>query len=286
MIIIDTIASLRENLSSLKYEGKQIGFVPTMGALHEGHLSLVRSCIEENQVTVVSIFLNPTQFDDKEDFNNYPVSHTDDLKALEDLEHVDFVFLPNVNEVFPPGSDLSVNPGMLSDKLCGMSRPGHFRGVLTVVLKLFNMVQPDSAYFGAKDFQQFTMISKMVSEFNLPISLRILPTLREENGLAMSSRNKNLTAAEYEEAPIVFQTLERGKRMIDKGETNAMKVIEFMMTTLIEHSVFEIDYLVIADPLTLEDITEVKPQTPYCIAIATFLGKVRLIDNIVNIRNK
>jgi pantoate--beta-alanine ligase len=286
MIIIETIAALRETLSSLKHEGKQIGFVPTMGALHQGHLALVRSSIEENQITVVSIFLNPIQFEDKDDFNSYPVSHTDDLKALEDLEHVDFVFLPKVDEILPPGSDLSVNPGLLSDKMCGMSRPGHFRGVLTVVLKLFNMVQPDTAYFGAKDFQQFTMISKMVSEFNIPISLRMLPTVREDNGLAMSSRNKNLSAAEFEEASIIYQTLERGKRMIDKGETSTMKVIEFMMTTLIEYSNFEIDYLVICNPLTLEDINEVNAQTPYCIAVATFLGKVRLIDNIVNIKNK
>lgn len=286
MQVIESIQELRTQLQPLKQEGKNIGFVPTMGALHEGHFSLIKASISECQVTVVSIFLNPTQFDDQGDFENYPKNNADDLNKLDDLEHVDFVFLPKVDDIYPPGCDLSVNPGNLSDKLCGISRAGHFRGVLTVVLKLFNMVQPDTAFFGAKDFQQCVLISKMVTDFNIPVDIRMIPTVREENGLAMSSRNKHLSMGEFEEASLIFQTLERGKIMIQKGETNALKVLEFMITSLIEYGCFEVDYLVIVDPLNLEDLTEVSKDKPYCIATAVYMGKTRLIDNLLNIPNQ
>ena len=285
MIVVEKISELRNIIDELRSAGRKIGFVPTMGALHEGHLSLVKACQKELSATVVSIFVNPTQFNDPHDFEVYPTDNPGDLKKLEDIGGVDIVFMPGVDDVYPVGSEITVEPGPMSQVLCGMSRQGHFRGVLTVVMKLFNMVKPDAAFFGAKDYQQFSLISKMVQDLNMDIELRLGATVREEDGLAMSSRNKHLSVDEREEAPILFQALEMGRRAISKGETRPMEAIAQMMTLIIENSRFEVDYLSIVDPVTLQDKEEVSPKMPYVIAVAAFIGKTRLIDNIVVMPN-
>jgi pantoate--beta-alanine ligase len=285
MIVVEKIADLRNTLEELRLSGRKIGFVPTMGALHAGHLSLVKACQKEMSATVVSIFVNPTQFNDAHDFEVYPIDNAGDLQKLEECGGVDIVFMPKVEDIYPAGSEITVEPGAMSQVLCGMSRQGHFRGVLTVVMKLFNMVRPNAAYFGAKDYQQFSLISKMVHDLNMDIELRLGSTVREEDGLAMSSRNKNLSLEEREEAPILYQALEMGRRAIAKGETRPMEAIAQMMTFIIENSQFEIDYLAIVDPVSLQDKEEVSTQSPYVIAIAAFLGKTRLIDNILVMPN-
>lgn len=251
-----------------------------MGALHEGHLTLVRRSIKENDITVVSIFVNPTQFDQKEDFDHYPREMTQDLKMLED-EGVSVVFTPEAEDMYRSKSLMSVEPGPLNLKLCGMSRQNHFRGVLTVVLKLFNIVKPQIAYFGQKDYQQFLMISEMVNEFNLDVELRMCEIVREEDGLAMSSRNQRLNAEQREEAAAIYQSLEMGLKKFKKGETQALKVAGEMMESLIENTLIDIDYLAVVNPFDLEDLETVDMQQPFLIAIAAFVGPVRLIDNIL-----
>ena len=283
MIVIEKISDLRNALDEFRAEGKKIGFVPTMGALHAGHLSLVEQCKNEMGVSVVSIFLNPTQFNDPADLENYPKDLSGDLKQLESIGGVDVVFAPTVEDIYPEGSEVAIEPGPMAHVLCGMTRQGHFRGVLTVVMKLFNMVSPDAAFFGAKDFQQFSLISKMVADLNMDIELRMVPTMREDDGLAMSSRNQHLSANEREEASTLFQALEMGHREIRQGETKAMEVVAKMMTLILENSTFDIDYLSIADPITLKDIEDVSPSKAYVIAVAAYLGKTRLIDNLLNV---
>lgn len=284
MKIVDNIKDLRLELELLETSKRSLGFVPTMGAFHEGHISLFKNSIKENKHTAVSIFVNPTQFNEQSDFENYPKNNARDLEILEDLQHIDLVFLPKPEDLYlKSSSSISVNPGQKSELLCGMSRPGHFRGVLTIVLKLFNLFQADRAYFGTKDYQQFLLISEMVESFNLPIELRLVPTYRESDGLAMSSRNQHLNATDREEAPILFQSLEMGSLQIKKGENDTMKLIEMMMTNIIENSHFDIDYLSIVDPVSLEDLIEVHSKRPYLIAIAAYISGTRLIDNLLHL---
>lgn len=283
MKIVEKLSDLRDAVQELKEEKRSLGFVPTMGALHEGHLSLVRQSIEECPATVVSIFVNPTQFNEASDFENYPNQLNDDLKLLEELGGVDLVFLPKPDDMYHGGASVSVDPGYLAQPLCGMTRQGHFRGVLTVVMKFFNLIQPDFAFFGAKDYQQFLLISKMVEDLNMNVQLRLGNTYREEDGLAMSSRNALLSAAQREEAPIIFQCLQMGLKMIKNGETKPMEVIAKLMNDMIENSLLEIDYLSIVDPTTLEDLMEVSPKKAYLIAVAAYMGPVRLIDNILHL---
>jgi pantoate--beta-alanine ligase len=283
MKIVEKLSDLRDAVQELKEEKRGLGFVPTMGALHEGHLSLVRQSIEECPATVVSIFVNPTQFNEANDFENYPNQLTEDLKLLEELNGVDLVFLPKPEDMYHAGASVSVDPGYLAQPLCGMTRQGHFRGVLTIVMKFFNLIQPDFAFFGAKDYQQFLLISKMVEDLNMNIQLRLGQTFREEDGLAMSSRNALLSPAQREEAPIIFQCLQMGIKMIKNGEDKAMEVIARLMNDIIENSLLEIDYLSIVDPTTLEDLIEVSPKNAYLIAVAAYMGPVRLIDNILHL---
>lgn len=283
MKIVEKLSDLREAIQELREEKRQLGFVPTMGALHEGHLSLVRQSIKECPATVVSIFVNPTQFNEASDFDNYPNQLNEDLKMLEDLNDVDLVFLPKPEDMYHSGASVSVDPGYLAQPLCGMTRQGHFRGVLTVVMKFFNLIQPDVAFFGAKDYQQFLLISKMVEDLNMGVELRLGKTFREEDGLAMSSRNTLLSPAQREEAPIIFQCLQMGINMIKKGETKPMEVIARLMNDIIENSMLEIDYLSIVEPTTLEDLEEVSPKKAYLIAVAAYMGPVRLIDNILHL---
>ena len=252
-----------------------------MGFLHEGHLTLVRRSREENQLTAASIFVNPTQFNDPEDLARYPRDLPADLGKLE-KEGVDVVFTPTAEELYPKDTEISINPGHLENLLCGMSRPGDFRGMLTIVSKLFNLVRPERAYFGQKDFQQFLLISKMVADLNFPITLRMLPTLREKDGLAMSSRNAKLAPAERRQAPELYRSLEMGRDLIDAGMEDALRTVAASMEYLIEHTSFEIDYFSIVNPITLEDLEKVSPSTPYLMAVAAYLGSTRLIDNILH----
>lgn len=283
MRIVETLPDLRNAIQELKETKSSIGFVPTMGSLHEGHLSLVRQSLEECAATVVSIFVNPTQFNEESDFENYPVKTVEDLKMLEELGPIDLVFLPKADDMYVAGASVSIDAGYLAQPLCGMTRQGHFRGVLTIVMKLFNLVQPDYAFFGAKDYQQFLLISKMVEDLNMQVQLRLGNTVREEDGLAMSSRNALLSGVQREEAAIIYQSLELGIKMIRNGETQAMEVIAKVMNDMIENSLLEIDYLSIVNPTTLEDLQEVTPKEAYLIAVAAYMGPVRLIDNILHL---
>lgn len=228
-----------------------IGFVPTMGALHEGHFELVKNSLEENDVTMVSIFVNPTQFDNKEDLENYPSQLSDDLNALEDLG-VQAVFLPNYELLYPDNYSYKVTETWLSEKYCGAHRPGHFDGVLTVVLKLFNICIPHNVYFGEKDYQQLKLIEGMIEALFLPISLHAVPTVREENGLAKSSRNKRLNEEQLKSAPMLYEIL-KSAQSADEAEQ------------LLNDKGFKVDYV--------EDWNERR-------IAAAWLGDVRLIDNV------
>lgn len=280
MIVAETVEEIQQ-LRAPYPVFQDVGFVPTMGCLHEGHLSLVRESLREHPFTIVSIFVNPTQFNNEQDFEKYPRDNARDLTLLEDLG-VQAVFLPPKEELYPKGFETSVAPGWLEQKLCGLSRPGHFRGVLTVVLKLLNIILPQTLYLGQKDYQQFLLITRMLQDMNHPTSVRLMPIVREENGLAMSSRNERLSANEREEAATLFQSMEMAVNKIKSGENSAMKIIEELMVFLIEQTSFDIDYASIVDPQTLEDIQDVSMKRPFLLASAGWLGGVRLIDNILH----
>ena len=282
MNLIERVDECRHAVKALKKDGRHIGFVPTMGALHDGHLKLVEASLNECDATVVSIFVNPTQFNDAADFEAYEVDLKADMEKLKSLGAVDIVFSPSAEDMYPKGAMTSVHPGPMGETLEGMTRHGHFRGVLTVVMKLFSIVQPDTAFFGAKDYQQCSLVSKMISDLNLPVGLRMIDTVREEDGLAMSSRNKRLSQSQREDAPILYQALEMGKRDIKSGVA-PMEASSKMMTMILENSVCEIDYLSVVDPYTLDELQEVGDKQSFVIAVAAYFGETRLIDNITNI---
>jgi len=277
LLVAKSINELRSVLTNIWKEGVSIGFVPTMGALHEGHLSLVRKSIKENEYTVVSIFVNPTQFSPGEDLETYPRDLKGDLEKLK-KEGVDLVFAPSAGEMYPPGYTTYVEVEKLSEKLCGAFRPGHFRGVTTVVLKLFNLVKPRRAYFGLKDYQQYRIIKRMTDDLNLDIEIVGCPTVREPDGLAMSSRNLYLSDDERKAATILYETLKYGQELFDREERSAKILIEKMREKIeAEPLVRKIDYVSIVHPETLEDVEEVHPGS--IILIALWIGKARLIDN-------
>lgn len=257
---------------------KKLGFVPTMGALHEGHLSLIQRAKRENDLTIASIFVNPTQFNNKEDLKRYPRIPEKDLTLLKKLG-VDAVFLPTVDCIYPPSFRTYVNVEDLSELLEGASRAGHFKGVCTVVTKLFNMVAPDHAYFGQKDAQQLFMIKKMVKDLNMNIQITGCPTCREEDGLAMSSRNLLLQADDRKSAPILYQSLKRAEEMVQKGEKNAETILKEMTALIQSEPQSNIDYIAINDFKTLAPVDILKGEI--LISLAVFFGKVRLIDNII-----
>jgi len=255
-----------------------LGFVPTMGYLHEGHLVLVRQAKAENASVAVSIFVNPTQFGPKEDFKQYPRDPKRDLALLE-KEGVDLVFMPTVEEMYPPGFNSWVEVGRLGRRLEGASRPGHFRGVATVVARLFDLVKPDRAYFGQKDAQQLIVIRKMVADLDMSLEVVAVPTVREADGLAMSSRNTYLNPEERKQAVVLYQTLTLAQKLYAEGEKDA-KVIRQKMTALIQKQpLADIDYISIAGAETLEELDELNP--PALVSMAVKIGKTRLIDNIV-----
>ncbi len=278
MEVIRVPKIMREISKELRFKGKAIGFVPTMGALHEGHLSLIRRAKQENDVVVVSIFINPTQFAQGEDYEKYPRDIESDKEKLEAIA-IDYLFLPDVNSLYPEGYSTYVVVEGLSDKLCGKFRPGHFRGVATIVCKLFNIVKPLRAYFGQKDYQQSLIIKRMVEDLNFDIEIIVCPTIREQDGLAMSSRNLYLNEKERQAATVIYKALQEGKKLLKDGAKPLnvnLKIHEILKN---EPLVREIQYCGIYDPLTLEEVKE--KQDKYLLAIALKIGDTRLIDNLI-----
>ena len=257
--------------------GETIGLVPTMGYLHEGHLSLVRASRKENDRTVVSLFVNPTQFGPKEDLDRYPRNEERDMELLE-KEGADFAFAPSPQTMYLPGHSVSVEETALSRGLCGASRPGHFRGVCTVVLKLFTIVRPDRAYFGEKDFQQFTIVRRMARDLNLPVEIRPCPIIREADGLALSSRNAYLSPVGREAALALSRSLRAARRRFEEGERDAAVLRRGILDLLAEEKGVLPEYAEVRDRETLEEISTL--DRPAVIALAARVEGVRLIDNI------
>lgn len=272
------IKSLRRDIIRVMRGGKSIGFVPTMGYLHEGHLSLIRKARKDTDCVVVSIFVNPIQFGPKEDFKRYPRDLKRDL-GLCRINGADIVFIPAAESVYPPGFSTYVNVEGVTDTLCGASRPGHFKGVATVVAKLFNVVSPDIAYFGQKDAQQAAVIKKMVKDLNLDVKVTVMPTVREKDGLAMSSRNNYLKNGERKEALSLYGSLRMAKDLYAKGERDAGKITARMKDLIAKNKQSKIDYVKIVDIETLREVRKVSKKA--LVAVAVKIGKTRLIDNIL-----
>lgn len=282
MQITNSLDEIRSIVKAAKKNNLRIGFVPTMGALHEGHLSLIRQARTENNSVVVSIFINPIQFGKNEDFTQYPRMFDTDCELLS-KEGVNVVFNPKASEMYPDGFCTTVVPEHLEDKLCGKSRPGHFRGVATVVLKLFNLIQPDSAYFGQKDFQQTVVIRRMAADLNLDVNIKVLPTVRNKEELALSSRNAYLSETEKKDARCLYQALIKAKNMVNAGENNAGEIKLEMEKVINNCKSARIDYLSIVNSETLAAVTEVRNGD--VAALAVMIGKTRLIDNIILTEN-
>jgi len=261
-----------------KLKGKKIGFVPTMGALHQGHLSLIRKAREECDRVVVSIFVNPTQFGPGEDFDRYPRDLESDVRLCE-REGVDVVFAPSVEEMYPENFSTWVEvKGNLTETLEGAHRPGHFRGVTTVLTKLFNIVIPDCSYFGEKDYQQALVVKKLVDDLNIPVEIVLAPTIREIDGLACSSRNRYLNKEERRAARVLYQSLLRAKTEIQDGEDNPSCIISSMEDLILEEPLAKIDYIAIVDPVSLKPVKRIRGEV--LVAVAVKIGKTRLIDNM------
>jgi pantoate--beta-alanine ligase len=275
MKVVETVAELEKLRDKMP---APVGFVPTMGYLHEGHLALVRQAKAENASVAVSIFVNPTQFGPKEDFKQYPRDPERDLALLEG-EGTELVFMPPAEEIYPPGFNSWVEVGRLAERLEGASRPGHFRGVATVVARLFDLVKPDKAYFGQKDAQQLIVIKKMVAVLALNLEIVAVPTVREPDGLAMSSRNTYLNPEERKQAKVLYQALTLAQRLYAEGERNAGTIRQKMADLIKKQPLAKIDYISIANAETLEELDVVKP--PALVSMAVRIGKTRLIDNVV-----
>ncbi|MDE5411894.1 pantoate--beta-alanine ligase [Alkalihalobacterium chitinilyticum] len=278
MKIVETVQELQNLIKEAKRNESVVGFVPTMGFLHEGHLSLVDQAQKECDLVVMSIFVNPLQFGPNEDFDRYPRNFERDSRLARNAG-VNILFYPNVKEMYPTESAMKVIVHEGVSVLCGKSRPGHFDGVATVVLKLFNIVTPDRAYFGMKDAQQVAVIEKMIRDFNLQVSLIGCPTLREEDGLAKSSRNVNLTDVERKEAVSIYNSLQLAKKLIAQGERKTERIQEEMTTFLETNSSGTIDYIELLTYPELNHLEQLEGKV--IIAIAQQYSKARLIDNIV-----
>lgn len=277
MQIISGIPEIRAALREVRHQGS-VGLVPTMGALHEGHLSLVRASHGRCGVTVASIFVNPTQFGPQEDFSRYPRTLDQDSRLLES-EGVDIVFTPSVQTMYPAGASTFVEVAETADRLDGASRPGHFRGVATVVAKLFHIVQPDVAFFGQKDAAQVAVLRQMVRDLNFPVELAICPIVREPDGLAMSSRNRYLSAEERVQALALRRSLERAEKLAEGGEYRGAALVEAMTTLLREMEGVRVDYVAVVNPDTLLPVEGVRDGG--LLAVAAWVGGTRLIDNIL-----
>ncbi|AEM74211.1 pantoate--beta-alanine ligase [Caldicellulosiruptor acetigenus] len=278
MVVVQKIQEMKEIVKRLKKEGKSIGFVPTMGYLHEGHLSLVRLSKQQNDITIMSIFVNPIQFGPNEDYDRYPRDFERD-KSLAEKEGVDYIFYPSVKEMYPEDFKTVVSVKKITEIMCGKSRPGHFDGVATVVLKLFNIVNPDRAYFGQKDVQQLAVIKQMVKDLNLDVEIIPCPIVREQDGLAMSSRNVYLSEEERKSAAVLYRALNLAKEMIEKGEKDVSSIKRAMEEMILKEKYTKIDYIEFVNNETFEIISKVEGKV--LIALAVFVGKARLIDNIV-----
>jgi pantoate--beta-alanine ligase len=278
MRVCHSIDEVRAASRTGRREGKSLGLVPTMGALHEGHLSLVRAAKAHCDLVVVSIFVNPLQFGPNEDLAKYPRNFDRD-RELVAKEGVDFIFAPRVEEMYPAGAVTYVTVEGLSDKLCGRSRSGHFRGVTTVVSKLFNIVEPDRAFFGQKDAAQSTIIRRMVRDLNIPVRVVVCPIVREPDGLAMSSRNAYLDAGQRKSALVLYRSLTAVQERFDQGERKAHVLMDTGKQTLAHEPLVRLDYIEIVDPETLEPVDDLSRGG--LAAVAAFVGHVRLIDNFV-----
>jgi pantoate--beta-alanine ligase len=278
MKICATIADMRAASRQARLHGKRLGFIPTMGALHEGHLSLVRAARGNCDVVAVSIFVNPLQFGPTEDLAKYPRTFERDRLLLE-KEGADILFAPSPEEMYPAGAVTYVVVEGLSDKLCGKSRPGHFRGVSTVVAKLFHIVEPDAAFFGQKDAAQATIIRRMVQDLNLPVEIVVCPIVRDPDGLAMSSRNAYLNPQERESALVLNRALSEVRTQFQRGERNPAKLIEAGKSVLSREPSLRLDYFEIVSPTTLDPMPELASTA--LVAVAAFVGMTRLIDNII-----
>lgn len=278
MKIIESISQMQQHATHLRDKGDRIGFVPTMGFLHEGHLSLIRRAGEENHALVVSIFVNPIQFGPKEDFGSYPRDMEKDISLCRE-EGCDVLFTPSAQDMYPEGTATRVSVAGLTEDLCGVSRPGHFDGVTTVVAKLFNIVKPHKAYFGLKDYQQYKAICRMVRDLNMDILISGLPTVREPDGLAMSSRNSYLTEEERADALSLSQSLNIAQELFNEGIRDAA-VIEKKVREMIESCpCTSIDYVSIVDAEELTPVVVI--ENPALLALSVFVGKARLIDNAI-----
>lgn len=261
----------------LKRQGKSIAFVPTMGALHRGHIELVKRAKKQGEIVVVSIFINPAQFGPNEDYSKYPRTWKEDCRACRN-EGVDFIFNPDRGEMYPPGFDTYVVPDKIATVLEGASRPGHFQGVATIVLKLFNVVQPDAALFGKKDLQQTVVIRQMVRDLNIPVKIVIVPTIRDRDQLALSSRNVYLNKLSRSQALAIPQALIAARKMISGGERSAAKVRNYIKSRLVKEAKATVDYVSVADEDTLVELTRISGRV--AISLACRIGGVRLIDNV------
>jgi pantoate--beta-alanine ligase len=284
--ICTTIDETRAAARAARLAGRRLGFVPTMGALHEGHLSLVRAAARASDVVTASIFVNPTQFGANEDLAKYPRSFERDCKLLES-EGVDLVFAPTVEEMYPTPEDGSLRPACvtwvtvegLSNKLDGRSRPGHFRGVTTVVAKLFHIVEPDAAFFGQKDAAQVAVIRRMVQDLNLPVEIVICPIVREPDGLAMSSRNAYLDPKQRQQALVLHRSLERVQQMAERGELGAAELAATGRQEVASEPAVRLDYFEVVDPDTLDPVEDASRGA--LVAVAAHVGSTRLIDNVI-----
>jgi pantoate--beta-alanine ligase len=276
--IVTSIEATREAVAAARKAGATIGLVPTMGALHDGHLSLIRAARRETGFVVVSLFVNPTQFGPKEDLSRYPRPFADDVARCAD-EKVDLILYPEPETMYPPGFQTYVEVTELQKGLCGAARPGHFRGVATVVLKLLNIVQPDTAYFGQKDAQQARIIEQMVSDLNVPVTIRVCPIVRAADGLALSSRNQYLDPDQRRRARVLHDALAEAAERVAAGERDADALLRGIRERIAASAGARLDYAVAVDAASLRPVQTV--DGPTLVAVAVFFGTTRLIDNVV-----
>jgi len=277
MKLIRSSGRITSALKEFLKKGKIIGFVPTMGALHEGHISLIRKAKKENDIVVVSIFINPTQFAPDEDYKKYPREIRRDREKAKKAG-CDILFYPEAGSIYPKGYNTYVKVYGASTLMCGKSRPGHFNGVATICAKLFNIITPDTVYFGQKDYQQGLIIKNMVNDLNMDLKIKILPIVREKSGIALSSRNRYLLPAQREDAKLLYQALKKARKIIKAGERDASR-IRSVMRKILNKPGMDIDYISIASPDTLKEKRRIDEKV--LIALAVRIGKTRLIDNIV-----
>lgn len=282
MLIIETISELRQYLRMNRTEGRSIGFVPTMGCLHKGHCTLIKRSATENDSTVLSIFLNPTQFSCREDYAKYPRCREEDIKAAKEAGAT-VVFVPDEDALYPVGFQTFVDVRELAKPLCGEPRPGHFIGMATIVLKLFNIIQPNRAYFGQKDYQQVCIVKQMVRDLNLEIDVVSCPTVREISGLACSSRNARLTLEEKTRASEIYKLLQEAARLVESGQVDS-SILHAQICRGLEETGMEVEYIEIVDAKTLLPVGSIENEA--LIAVAVFIGEIRLIDNILITRRK